>query len=401
MSINYKKIIRNYVHNEIKKSYILCQTKKQQEVFTNLLNHTRKYSLLLKPCARGGEYLHYSSIEIVRALFAVTNHHTTWIQPIESWNPSSQNKYTQFFSLVNHLFAKYPVPFFMTAVWFKNHSSEANRQQNWFKHIGSGKNIRTANIPLVFSKKMAHHFLKAPSHLTVESAFRWGQILGFGGSEILAKNIIQSKLANKFYNENFWEKVLLFFVKHPNLPQEQICPIIDYLNQIKFIPHTICGVVQETSAEPHFSMKGQTLSSIMRRMEIWHKLLARYGGEKKTWPKSGINNFTFVEKSNSEKIEYWSIEELLDSHALFIEGRKMQHCVASYQWKCVSGNASIWSMTLEKDKKIHKILTIEVDKKKKQICQVRMKKNKFADEKTMKILKLWASKERLLLKNLS
>ena len=74
----------------------------------------------------------------------------------------------------------------MDAVWFIEDGEEARRQQDWFSHIGAGQNMRTAEVPTELSKKMAHHFLQAPEHYTIEEALRYGQIKGQGGGDDLA-----------------------------------------------------------------------------------------------------------------------------------------------------------------------------------------------------------------------
>ena len=57
---------------------------------------------------------------------------------------------------------------------------------------------------------MAHFFLQAPDHFTVEMALRWGQVRGFGGSEVLASAVAATRLGRSFEHENFWQTVLHF-----------------------------------------------------------------------------------------------------------------------------------------------------------------------------------------------
>lgn len=85
----------------------------------------------------------------------------------------------------------------MDTVWFRS-DAEGRRQQQWFKHIGTGGNIRTAEIPVLLSKKMAHHFLQAPDHYSVEEALRWGQIIGQDGIPFLAEAINATRLGRSF-----------------------------------------------------------------------------------------------------------------------------------------------------------------------------------------------------------
>ena len=102
-----------------------------------------------------------------------------WIRPLKQWTPRSHNPDRQFSSLARHLRAAYDVPVFMDKAWLQG----TVVQQQWFKHVGTGKNIRTAEgIPIPLTKKMAHCFLEAPDHYPIEAAFRWAQVLALEGS---------------------------------------------------------------------------------------------------------------------------------------------------------------------------------------------------------------------------
>ena len=142
--------------------------------------------------------------EIVAGLLALATHHKRWIRPVEEWEPTGTSPLPRFSSLARHLLAAYPVPHFMTSVWLEGRSVEARRRQGWYLHIGSGRNIRTADLPLPYTKKMAHEFLQAPDHFTVEAALRWGQVRGLGGSKELALAIAATRLGRSFESEDFW-----------------------------------------------------------------------------------------------------------------------------------------------------------------------------------------------------
>ena len=69
----------------------------------------------------------------------------------------------QFGSLARHLLARYDVPAFLDAAWRDGLTAEGVRHQGWFKHVGRGENIRTADdLPIPMTKRMAHHFLQTP-----------------------------------------------------------------------------------------------------------------------------------------------------------------------------------------------------------------------------------------------
>ena len=76
--------------------------------------------------------------------------------------------------------------------------------------MGSGQNIRTADLPLVLSKSMAHVFAEAPGDLTATEALRWAQVVGQEGSEVLAQAVIATELGRSFADESFWSTVVSF-----------------------------------------------------------------------------------------------------------------------------------------------------------------------------------------------
>jgi hypothetical protein len=39
--------------------------------------------------------------------------------------------------------------------------------------------------------------MNAPDHYTVEEAFRWGQVLGFGGEPALVEAVISTRLGSR------------------------------------------------------------------------------------------------------------------------------------------------------------------------------------------------------------
>ena len=175
----------------------------------------------------------------IEAMGALARHHQDWVRPVEDWQPASHNPRKQFGSLARHLLAQYEVPNFMDAAWFREGAAEAGRRQGWFKHVGAGGNIRTADVPVHLSKMMAHHFLLAPDDLTVDNALRWGQVAGQGGSEALARAVIGTHLGTRFEQEDFWESVILFLVNNPMLDPACVGPVVDFIHNQKYVPHEI------------------------------------------------------------------------------------------------------------------------------------------------------------------
>ena len=358
------------------------------QVFLKLLLHLEDNSDLLKDAT------------YIQGIAALANHHENWLRSPETWKIKKHNRDRQFSELARHLLAAYEVPFFMDSVWFNGNVTH----QNWFKHIGTGQNIRTArDMPIPLTKKMAHHFLKAPRHYTIEEALRWGQVHALGGDKYLTDALRGTRLTQTFSNDNFWINVIRFFIANPMLDVSHANPIIDYIwhqkyeNQRVFVER---GIAREIGpAQPNFSMRGRTPETLLRQVEAWHGELGREakGGELE-WFGSEIGEFHTLEGSEEARnMKFWSIRELLSSDELIDESRALKHCVSTYARSCHTGRSSIWSMEIEDENGRRKILTIEVAPQAKVIRQVRGKQNRSATPKEKDLLGRWAEQEGLRL----
>ena len=193
--------------------------------YERLLWHVRSRTNLLHPSDRAGD-----NRSLVNAgLLDLALHHADWIRSVEMWRPTHQNVWPLFSSLAQHLLARFPVPAFMTSVWFDQPHGKQLPQQEWYKHLGRGENIRTVNLPLRLTKAMAHWFTQAPHHLSAIQAIRWAQVRGLGGDKQLARAVAGSRLGKVLENEDFWESVLHFLINHPSLDFAQIGPVMDFL----------------------------------------------------------------------------------------------------------------------------------------------------------------------------
>jgi hypothetical protein len=335
-------------------------------------------------------------------LLALARHSECWMRLPSVWQPETHNARRQFSSLARHLFAEWPVPLFMDSVWFLGNSREAVRQQDWFRHLGRGENIRTADLPVPFTKRMAHRFMQAPPDYTVEMALRWGQIAGLGGNGRLMSALFGTRLINSFEHDDFWTTVVRFFIANPMLDTAQIGPIIDYIHDQRFVSrdHFVRpGVVERREPpQPNFTMKGRSAASLLRQVTAWHRSLARIQQPRAEWAPSGISGFEFAEgNERSANLKIWTLTELLSTKALVAEGRTMKHCVATYAHSCASGACSIWALEVETFEGRSKVLTVEVRHDSKMICQARGKCNTGPGDKHRGILRRWAEQAGLRL----
>lgn len=333
----------------------------------------------------------------IEALALIAAHSSSWQRSLSDWRPRSHNSRRQFASLVRHLFVKYDdVPAFFEAVWFAGLSKKAAEQRSWYLHVGRGKNIRDCRLPVAFTKKMAHWFMRAPDGLTIEQALRWGQILGLGGDERLARATFGTRLTQGFLHDEFWSSVLRWFIAHPMLDRAHVGPIVDYLYNQRFVPEFVnAGPGQREEASPpqsNLTMKGRTPAAVLQRVSEWHRFLASDNCHQvQQWEPHGIGGLEFVEGSEKgENLKVWTIRELLSSRSLMTEGRQLKHCVATYASSCAQGRCSIWTMELETLAGRTKLLTIEVMKGTQLICQIRGKANRLANDNEKRVIGRWA-----------
>jgi hypothetical protein len=367
--------------------------------YERLLKHVQSHTTLLRPSDRPGEH----RIMLNAGLLALALHHAAWIRPVETWLPATAKPWPLFGALAHHLFARYAVPPFMTSVWFDLPCWEMLPQHHWYKHLGQGGSIRTAGLPLRFTRAMAHLFTQAPHHYTVVAALRWAQVCGLGGSERLARAVIGTRLGRVFENEDFWESVVYFFVNHPSVDLAEVSPIVDFLQYQKFewrdgvSAEGIFG--KQPPPRPDYSMKGRTIASMRRQVAEWHKRLGQDTEQScLSWAHSPIKDFSLVEGSEAlGNMRAWTITELLTSRALLVEGRAMRHCVAVYAKSCARRRASIWSMQVENQRGRHRVLTIEVNLAKRTVCQARRKCEALPKKTELEIVERWATKEGLII----
>lgn len=347
----------------------------------------------------------------IAALSALAQQHDLWLRSPEDWRPTTHNKHRQFGALARHLLADYPVPGFFDAAWFEGATAEARRHRIWFRHIGIGKNIRTADLPLPLTSRGAHLFLLAPGDLSIDAAMRWGQAQALGAEPRLCRALVATRLAEPQEDEEFWKSVLHFFVNNPMLDPHHVGPIIDFIHNRRFQVQPVRGPFGDMVTgipEPLFSMKGRSVPALLLRVEEWHRELNREKRKAQLeWePRPDIHPFEYVECDHEEHpILYWTIHELTSRQELQEEGKTMRHCVASYDSSCASGNSSIWALRVRTplEEKARSVMTIEVHNHRRAIVQARGRCNKtstarqagFWLKEAPLILKMWAAREKL------
>lgn len=340
----------------------------------------------------------------IHALLSLARQTSNWIRPLETWKPKTHNVRRQFASLAFHLLANYSVPAYFDSAWFVSDSEQAVKQQGWYCSIGNGVSPRKLDLPLRLTRRMAHHFLRAPSNYSIDAALRYGQVMGLGGSPRLVAAVLSSRIGTSFENNDFWVTVIRWLIAHPAVENRHIGPLIDYVHFRRFgddVESTDAdGPTQSPTATAVFEIRGRTASALLRQMHEWHGDLRKSpDAPHLEWLPSGIMPLDWTESVDAEgKQRRWTTVELLSRKALFDEGMAMRHCVASYVSFCVGGGTSIWSLGVEVDGGSRKRrLTIELSVNSRVVCQVRGKANRLPNEREMTLVRRWAAEAGLTL----
>lgn len=172
--------------------------------------------------------------------------------------------------------------------------------------------------------------------------------------------------------------------------------MVDFVQENKFGGETVLtehGEERRVAPWLGFSMEGRTLKSVLRLVNAWHlELAGKKKGRRLAWHKSPIKAYRYLEKRPEEETDrVWSIQELLDSDALYAEGRAMRHCVYTYANLCWRGETTIWSLRLRVDSGEKRMATIEVNPRKRSIVQARGKCNQRPGTRSLEIMHQWAA----------
>lgn len=346
----------------------------------------------------------FETKESIMMLSSISELDNETIRPIETWEPKTRNRHKILSDLLRHLFAKYDVPAFLDK-GFVNYELDSIFL---FLLMGKGRPLKEFElVPLTITKKAYRYIESTPEYYTFFEAFRRCQILGLGGSEHLAYEIMRSILREKrtAKEDAFWITVIEFFIKQPMMDYSRISEIVDYIYNMKYV-NVIRNNVNRPE-QPNFNMKGRTLHALLRDTENWHNKLAaerkKITGNSPTWEPYGFSNWSVTYGVEKHAITYDMIQ-LTSTKDLSQEGADLHHCVASYARSCASGTTSIWSFRTRSSQfqydggQFKRLLTVQLNKDG-TIVQIRGSYNRKANNQEVNILRRWADEHNLKFSN--
>ncbi len=333
------------------------------------------------------------SLEEIKSLMDLPDYLNGWeIRDKKDWKAISYNIEKQKISYLTHLYVKYKVPNFLLDILVSysnyNFKEQTPLLVEWFLTIAQGDSFRKVSKEY-FSKKEAHLYLQAPLNNPFHN-FWWAKFKCAGVPDNFINLIIDRMLKNStlircIEFDLFYKYLALFFKKHhKNIDRDTFIQIMDYIRTMR--------------SEGTFSMKGRTLSSIIKLSNAWHRTQFRIAkGRYVSWEGIDIKNWSCKYHNKN-----WKVTQLKDSSALFKEGQKQRHCIGSYAKSCAAGSTSIFTVDScavlngHSTDFYNKNITIEVININRTVTQVKGRLNRHPKPEEMAILKFWAGKNGLI-----
>ncbi len=303
-------------------------------------------------------------------------------------------------SLAEHLLTSYPVPRFLTAVWFGEALDNEVWRGRYIEH-GQGTRFRDLGLPMQMNRSMERAFIQTPDHFPVKLALRRAELLALGAELPLVELVLQTHLGECFEHGEFWRTVLRFFVRHQQdvLPAD-VSSIVSFLRDIRFEPiqvETLTGTHRLSPPEPDFSMKGRTLASMRRRVAHWKKIRGHTLRTSHDWLPLGLRPFQFqAATQDSQDAFRWEFVELTNSHQLVAEGHALGHCVGEYSNACVRGDSRIFSLRKHvAGKDPYSVMTVEIDPSDREVVQAQGHRNRSLRIAERELLLRWVQAQEL------
>ncbi|MDF7812038.1 PcfJ domain-containing protein [Hymenobacter sp. YC55] len=328
--------------------------------------------------------------KLAPALAAVARWLPQRCRELTDWQPRSRNPFRQLESLVRHLFDQYgDVPAWIINSWTAGRLHDGLDIAELTVHLGRGGALRTfRRLPVPISRKIEHHLRLAPANYSFLHALRYAQLAARDQLAWLGP-VLDSRLSRYLgRDDEFWLRVVDFFATASMVDPYQLGPVCDWIHQKRAV-----GINGEP-AQPGFSLKGRSMSSVLTQTAQWHRQLAQAlyrvpetnMMQDTTWVPLPVPDFSGGSKCPVRITQLRTYRNLLD------EGRTLRHCVASYFESCRRGRSAIFSLTLNGTRAV----TLEVQANR-TIVQARGLFNRRPNDEEGAWIQRWAADNRLLI----
>jgi len=331
--------------------------------------------------------------------------HEQFQRPPATFEPTGDTPHEQFRRLANHLFERWAVPRWIGDAWLTGDA----REQQWFVHLGAGRNLADApGLPYPLTKRMAHFAINAPRGLDALQALRWGQLRGFSVPEELCAEAVHTRLRGELPDEPFWKTVAEWLGVQPEV----------YGHTGVLVDYVFAQRVGDFARPEHpgFTIRGRDPDRLLADARAWHDALHRRRAAARgpeipaRWRSCGIAGFlptpppTSTDAENQKgagggpvgrELPSWAIVELLTADDLSDEGAALHHCVGGYVAQTASGDSAIFSLRRRAEGIMRPSVTIEVWPAQRRIVQARGQQNAQPNADDQRLIETWAKTQGL------
>jgi hypothetical protein len=262
-----------------------------------------------------------------------------------------------------------------------DHYKKLNQDEKlWFETIVKGKNLVYAdNLPFKITKKQAHAFSKQKfkKNLTIKEGLIFSVLVSKGCSEKFAMTAT-NRISNFDILDDWIEIVEI--LNHKGIG------VLDFMDVVDYLYHQIV-VLRRTNID----LRNKTTENLLEETNRWHlelrnrKIITKNSEFEQS---QEIKDFNF----NYENQEYIIIQ-LTNTEQLFNEGEELNHCVVSYNQKCINQECQIFSLRIKDDSNFKSLITIEIVDN--VIFQIRGFKNRNCNETENMIILKWAEQNKI------
>lgn len=225
----------------------------------------------------------------------------------------------------------------------------------WYICVALGGSLYKQHAKGFLTKKETHTFLSASENLSIPQALVWAVARCSGADNGDALRLARTKISDRTL-DSFWLDTVRYFCLEGNTPKsvEQVNDLLDYLDHRR----------QEDN---NFRLlgSGHSLAAMLRRMEQWHRSLARakdMAGLSWEGVELEDHRIEVPNKNFPDLMDVWTFHQITTGKELAEEGTAMRHCVYSYKHKCLTQTCSIWSVQrIDAMGRTERKLTVELD----------------------------------------
>jgi PcfJ-like protein len=309
------------------------------------------------------------------ALLAVRR--PVWVRTLGDWQPLGKSRLTQLESLIEHLLVRWPVPRFLFRVFHDGTTRSAGA--DLFVHLAQGGSLQRAIelglLPATLNRVARHAFMRTTTSCTIVEAVRHAQVRAFGGTVVLARELLNTFLGRELVDDAFWSRVI-----------EWLCTCDEVA--LGRVGHALDRIRVARERNPALSPSARTLRGIVREPEPPPGQLVNARIDTTPYRSSGFvsGEWMLDDPGGTASRESWTLTEIRDARELAVEGALLRHCVFTYHGQIVSGGCSIWSLRRDGSRR----LTIEVWNSSKRVVQVRGRKNRAPRAHEISLVMRWA-----------